>query len=213
MATVIDTSAASFFAWMGCASALVFANLGAAYGTARSGVGLCSMGVMSPGLVMKNIIPIVMAGILGIYGLIVAVIIQGGGEFLITIFQCFFLCLRSCSFSSLVFLTFASLFFSFLPSSPLFLPPPSFSFLPTAAQIPAMTNYNEAMNQGYKLFAAGLCCGLSCLAAGFAIGITGDAGVRAVGQQNLMYVGVILVLIFGEALGLFGLIVALVLAQ
>ena len=40
MAAVIDTSAASFFAWMGCASALVFANLGAAYGTARSGVGL-----------------------------------------------------------------------------------------------------------------------------------------------------------------------------
>ena len=80
-ATVVDTSAASFFAWMGCASALVFANLGAAYGTARSGVGLCSMGVMSPGLVMKNIIPIVMAGILGIYGLIVAVIIQGSGEY------------------------------------------------------------------------------------------------------------------------------------
>ena len=76
-----DTSAASFFAWMGCASALVFANLGAAYGTARSGVGLCSMGVMSPGLVMKNIIPIVMAGILGIYGLIVAVIISGAGTF------------------------------------------------------------------------------------------------------------------------------------
>ena len=80
-AAVIDTSAASFFAWMGCASALVFANLGAAYGTARSGVGLCSMGVMSPGLVMKNIIPIVMAGILGIYGLIVAVIISGAGTF------------------------------------------------------------------------------------------------------------------------------------
>ena len=35
---------------------------------------------MSPGLVMKNIIPIVMAGILGIYGLIVAVIISGSGK-------------------------------------------------------------------------------------------------------------------------------------
>ena len=73
----IDTSTASFFAWMGCASALVFANLGAAYGTAKGGVGLCSMGVMSPGLVMKNIIGVVMAGVLGIYGLIVAVIISG----------------------------------------------------------------------------------------------------------------------------------------
>ena len=51
--------------------------LGAAYGTAKSGVGIASMGVMNPGIVMKNIIPVVMAGVLGIYGLIVAVIIQG----------------------------------------------------------------------------------------------------------------------------------------
>ena len=78
--STIDTSTASFFAWMGCASALVFANLGAAYGTAKGGVGLCSMGVMSPGLVMKNIIGVVMAGVLGIYGLIVAVIISGQGK-------------------------------------------------------------------------------------------------------------------------------------
>lgn len=35
------------------------------------------MGVYRPALVMRNIIPIVMAGILGIYGLIVAVILSG----------------------------------------------------------------------------------------------------------------------------------------
>jgi len=28
-------------------------DLGAAYGTAKSGVGICSMGVMHPGLIMK----------------------------------------------------------------------------------------------------------------------------------------------------------------
>jgi len=33
--------------------------------------------------------------------------------------------------------------------------------------------------QGYSHFAAGLACGLSSLAAGYAIGIVGDAGVRA----------------------------------
>ena len=53
----------------------MFANLGAAYGTAKSGVGICSMGVIKPDLIMKSIIPVVMAGILGIYGMIVAVII------------------------------------------------------------------------------------------------------------------------------------------
>lgn len=34
-----------------------------------------------------------------------------------------------------------------------------------------------------------------------AIGIVGDAGVRAVGQQDKIFVGMILILIFAEALG------------
>ena len=59
---------------------LLLPDLGSAYGTAKSGVGISSMGVMNPGLVMRNVIPVVMAGILGIYGLIVAVIIQGNSK-------------------------------------------------------------------------------------------------------------------------------------
>ena len=55
---------------MGVTSAIVFANFGAAYGTAKSGVGISSMGVMRPDMVMRSIIPVVMAGVLGIYGLI-----------------------------------------------------------------------------------------------------------------------------------------------
>lgn len=58
----------------------ILADIGAAYGTAKSGVGISSMGVMNPGLVMRNIIPVVMAGVLGIYGLIVAVILSGSSE-------------------------------------------------------------------------------------------------------------------------------------
>ena len=50
-------------------------DLGAAYGTAKSGIGIASMGVMKPDMIMKSIVPIIMAGILGIYGLIVAVIL------------------------------------------------------------------------------------------------------------------------------------------
>lgn len=50
-------------------------DLGSAYGTAKSGVGIASMGVMNHDKVMKNIIPVVMAGILGIYGLIISVIL------------------------------------------------------------------------------------------------------------------------------------------
>ncbi|XP_033141075.1 V-type proton ATPase 16 kDa proteolipid subunit [Brassica rapa] len=44
----------------------------------KSGVGVASMGVMRPELVMKSIVPVVMAGVLGIYGLIIAVIISTG---------------------------------------------------------------------------------------------------------------------------------------
>ena len=40
---------APFFGFMGAASALVFSCVGAAYGTAKSGVGIASMGVMRPG--------------------------------------------------------------------------------------------------------------------------------------------------------------------
>lgn len=62
---------------MGLTAGLVFANLGAAYGTAKSGVGIASIGVLRSDLVFKSLIPIIMAGILAIYGLIVAVILSG----------------------------------------------------------------------------------------------------------------------------------------
>ena len=69
------------------------------------------------------------------------------------------------------------------------------------------TNYS--IYQGYKQLGAGLCCGLSSLASGLAIGVVGDAAVRANAQKD-MVVGMILILIFAEALGLFGFIVAIV---
>lgn len=58
-------------------SLTTFLDLGAAYGTAKSGVGISSMGVLKPELIFKSIVPIIMAGILGIYGLIVSVILSG----------------------------------------------------------------------------------------------------------------------------------------
>jgi len=45
--------------------------------------------------------------------------------------------------------------------------------------------------------------------AGYAIGIVGDAGVRGTAQQPRLFVGMILILIFAEVLGLYGLIVAI----
>jgi len=142
-----------FFGVMGATSAMVFCALGAAYGTAKSGTGIAAMAVMRPELIMKSIIPVVMAGIIAIYGLVIAVLIAqniGGAGY----------------------------------------------------------SVSKSLNQ----LGAGLSVGLSGLAAGFAIGIVGDSGVRGTAQQPRLFVGMILILIFAEVLGLYGLIVALIMS-
>merc|ERR1740125_3612 len=103
-------------------------------------------------MIMRSIIPVVMAGVL-IYGLITAVIMNG-------------------------------------------------------KMMEAPAQYSAFL--GYAHLGAVLTVGMSSLAAGLAIGIVGDAGVRANAQQPRLFVGMILILIFAEALGLYGLIVGLV---
>ena len=148
-------SPAGIYGFLGVASAISFANLGAAYGTAKAGVGICTMGVLKPEKIIKAIIPVIMAGILGIYGLIVAVIL--------------------------------------------------------VQKVNEHDTYNY--KNGFAHLASGLCCGISSWAAGIAIGIAGDAGARSLGQQDKVFVGMMLILIFAEALGLYGLIVSLILAS
>jgi F0F1-type ATP synthase membrane subunit c/vacuolar-type H+-ATPase subunit K len=67
-----------------------------------------------------------------------------------------------------------------------------------------------SLAKGFTQLGAGLSVGLAGLAAGFAIGVVGDAGVRGTAQQPRLFVGMILILIFAEVLGLYGLIVALI---
>ncbi|KAF7187794.1 V-type proton ATPase 16 kDa proteolipid subunit [Pseudocercospora fuligena] len=66
--------------------------------------------------------------------------------------------------------------------------------------------YTSLINLG-----SGLAVGLCSLAAGFTIGIAGDAGVRSIAQQPRLFVSMVLILIFAEVLGLYGMIVALIL--
>ncbi|KAH9426157.1 V-type proton ATPase 16 kDa proteolipid subunit [Dermatophagoides pteronyssinus] len=145
-----------FFGIMGCASAMIFSSMGAAYGTAKSGIGISSMAVMRPDLIMKSIIPVVMAGIIAIYGLVVAALIANNIK-------------------------------------------------------PGGKAGGYSLFNGFLHMGSGLSVGFAGLAAGYAIGLVGDAGVRGTSQQPRLFVGMILVLIFAEVLGLYGLIVALVL--
>lgn len=152
---------------MGIVSAVVFCNLGAAYGTAKSGVGICAVSVLKRELMFKSLIPAIMAGILGIYGLIISVIL-------------------------------------YLKASNANVPY-------TAGSIDSPSTWTgKDYYTAYKCLASGLCCGLSCLASGLCIGVCGDAGVRANAQRDI-YMAVILMMIFAEALGLYGVIVAVVL--
>jgi V-type H+-transporting ATPase proteolipid subunit len=143
---------AGLFGGLGAAIALIFANFGSAYGAAKAGVGVAHLGVAAPEKIMRGIVPVVMAGILGIYGLIVAVIINNNIK------------TDSNSYS-----TFSA----------------------------------------YLHLGAGMAAGFAALAAGLAIGIVGDTAVRAYGKQDKIFVAMILMLIFAEALGLYGLIIAL----
>jgi len=96
-----------------------------------------------------------------------------------------------------------------------FLPParPKTHKLPRTTTTTTVKKENYAGYNGFAALASGLSCGLSCLAAGMAIGIVGDAGVRANGQQPRLFVSMILILIFAEALALYGLIISLILSQ
>ena len=60
---------------MGASVCMILSSWGSAWGTWRAGLGVCHMGIDHPAGIIKNIVPIVMAGVLGIYGLIVSVII------------------------------------------------------------------------------------------------------------------------------------------
>ncbi|CAJ0871716.1 10843_t:CDS:2 [Entrophospora sp. SA101] len=51
--------------------------MGAAYGTAKSGIGIAGAATFKPELIMKTLLPVIMSGILAVYGLVMAVLITG----------------------------------------------------------------------------------------------------------------------------------------
>ena len=154
---------------IGAAIALIFSNVGAAYGTGKSGQALSATGVSRPDLTFKNIIPVVMAGVLGIFGLIIAVVIAT-------------------------------------------------SIQPFSTGSGTYSDYS--LFSGLAHLASGLTVGLTSLSCGICIGICGDAGVRSVAAAprhkpahvTKLYVGMVLIQGCASALGMYGLIVALLLS-
>lgn len=134
--------------------------MGAAYGTWKSAVGLCTIANLpsknvQTEMVMKSIMPVILSGVCGIFGLIIAVIISSSME--------------------------------------------------------AGEN-KYSLFSGYAHLGAGLTVGLSNLATGLALGMAGEIGVQDSARQPKLYIGMVLIWSFGSALGLYGLIVALIIA-
>jgi V-type H+-transporting ATPase 16kDa proteolipid subunit len=172
---------------------ILLLDMGAAYGTAKAGVGIMASGVSSPDLVWRNLIPIIMAGVNGIYGLITAVIL----------------------ISSII-----------SPSGD--------------------GSHKYSLFTAYAHLASGLCCGLTGLGSGIAIGVAGDSSIRGCeayemeskkmmqsmnigfgfgahatrkkntkksGQGDQLFVAMVLIQVFAGNLGLYGLITSIILSQ
>ena len=73
-------------------------------------------------------------------------------------------------------------------------------------------NDNYGAKYAYTHLASGICYGLSFLDVRFGIYIGGDVGVRSLGQTYKIFIDIMLILIFAEVLGLYGLIVSLILS-
>ena len=160
-------------------------DMGGAYGTAKAGQGIMAMGVRSPELLMKNIIPVVMAGVLGIYGLIVSVILNGKftkpesgtGYTTYSSYSAFAhmaagLCCGLCSLASGLAIGIAA-------------------DAGTRA-VGAQSNMAESWKK---------------------MGFTGDSGGQANSSGDALFVGTVLIQVFAGNLGLYGLIAALILSQ
>jgi len=142
----------SFFGLGGAAICMILASLGSAYGMAKAGVAVTSIGILHPDKIVKSLIPVVMAGMLGIYGVLIAIVL-----------------------------------------------------ITSKIRVTGQTEF-----QGVFWFCGSIGVGLTSLVAGLAIGLVGDSGVRLNVLEPRIFTPMIVILVFCEALAIFGLIIGMI---
>jgi V-type H+-transporting ATPase proteolipid subunit len=141
-----------FFGFFGIAIGVVFACAGSAFGTAKCGIGLASASLINKQVIVRGLIAPIMAGIIGIYGLVFAIVV-----------------------------------------------------------LDSIKGEGYHVMKAYAHLGGGISVGVTGLAAGLTIGIAGQLGIVAFAQKPELFVGMTLVLIFGEVLGIYGMVISIVL--
>merc|ERR1712199_86633 len=173
----------SFLSFFGTGFALGFSVLGAAWGIFLTGSSLLGAAIKVPRIRSKNLISVIFCEALAIYGVIIAII-------------------------SATKLDEKSTGLSWVT--------PGAGASADGSQTYFGAGYEwdpQIMYAAYAIFAAGITVGFANLFCGICVGVVGSACAISDAQDARMFVKMLIIEIFGSALGLFGIIVGIIISS
>merc|ERR1711918_139990 len=174
----------SFLSFFGTSFALGFSVLGAAWGIFLTGSSLLGAAIKVPRIRSKNLISVIFCEALAIYGVIIALISATKLD-------------GKTSMESWIETTTVNGASADVAS-----------YFGTAGEWDP-----QIMYAAYSLFAAGITVGLANLFCGICVGVVGSSCAISDAQDPRMFVKMLIVEIFGSALGLFGIIVGIIISS